>query len=198
MRRSRLVAVIFLVVQLLCTLCSANKHSTTSLDRVNHHERHRDNLESLIDKRHKPTRHDIATSENNKMMMTQAVQQQDTSVNEEHSMESVSVSKPKQFNQQTYSATYISVHRQTRDVEDIFNEMAKKDPQEWTAVDWIALILFLTMFCWIYSCMCALCCCGRRGGSGSTIINWLCFWEICCRDGRDLDICCDYANAPIV
>ena len=87
------------------------------------------------------------------------------------------------------------------DVEDIFNEMARKDPSQWAVVDWIVLVMFLTMLCWVYSCVCALCCCGRGrggGGSGSTLLNWLCFYEICCRDGRELDMCCDYANAAIV
>lgn len=209
LRRSKFVAVVFLVVQ-LSTVCSAKNISTASYDGVNNHGWHRDkeyhlnsNLESSSDKLQESSRHDITTSESNHKLMTQAVhhgtEQQDISFKEEHSMKSISISTTKQFNQQTFSTTYTSVHRQTRDVEDILNEMAHKDPQEWTALDWIVLILFLTMFCWIYSCMCALCCCGRGGGgSGSTILNWLCFWEICCRDGRDLDVCCDNANAALV
>jgi hypothetical protein len=211
-RRSWFVAVVFLMVQLRTFVpsCSAKKISTTtSYDSVNRHNRHRgkeyrrdNNWKSSSARLPKLSSHDTTTFDDNKLL-TQVhfgSTRRDISVNdEEHSIKRISISETNQLNQQVSSAPYIIAHRQTRDVEDIFNEMAHKDPQEWTAIDWIALILFLTMFCWIYSCICALCCCGRRGGGGgSTLLNWLCCYEICCRDGRDLEVCCDYATATLV
>eukprot|EP00984_Skeletonema_dohrnii_P019080 scaffold9061_cov140-Skeletonema_dohrnii-CCMP3373.AAC.9 len=208
-RRSWFVAAVaFLVVQLIIVPSRSAKNisTTTSYDIVNHHNRQRgkeyrrnNNWKNSSVRLSKLDRHDITTYDDNKLV-TQVhfgSTRRDISGNdEEHSK-----GKPetKHLNLQASSAPYISAHRKTRDVEDIFNEMAHKDPQEWTAIDWIALLLFLTMFCWIYSCLCSLCCCSRRGGGGgSTILNWLCCYEICFRDGRDLEVCCDYATATLV
>lgn len=152
-------------------------------------------------------RYNTSISEINKLMLKILRDtEQGVNVKEDNSMKSIiSPSNAQQIkNQQSMtrkksSFPSKSVQRQTRDVEDILNEMTNTDPQDWSAIDWIVLILFLMMFCWIYSCIFALCCCGRGGGGGgSTILNWLCFWEICCRDGRDLEECCNYANASIV
>lgn len=205
--RSRLVAVVFLVVQLsqLVPSCSAKNISSTSssYDGVNHHKGLRDKeyhlannfLETSSDEMQESNRHETTTLEKNKLM----TQVRSVSAKDEHSTKSSFMSENNKVKQQQSSTTYISIHRQTRDVEDIFNEIEHKDPQEYDAIDWIVLILFLTMFCWIYSCLCALCCCGRRGGGGgSTILNWLCCWEICCRGGQDVEVCCDYAAATIV
>lgn len=88
-----------------------------------------------------------------------------------------------------YHGTRGSVQRQTRDVEDMLQEMTRKDPEEWTAAEWILMLLFLSFFGWIGCCLLSLCCCGR----GSNILGWLCCYEICCRGGTDIDACCDYA-----
>jgi hypothetical protein len=83
------------------------------------------------------------------------------------------------------------VQRRTNDVEDVLNGMAHKDPTQWDATEWVVFALFISLFGWIACCLCSMCCCGR--GGGSTLLGWLCCYEICCRDGRDLDVCCDYA-----
>ena len=79
--------------------------------------------------------------------------------------------------------------RKTKDVEDILNGMAHKDPYEWEATEWIVFALFISLFGWIACCLCSMCCC-----KSNNLLGWLCFWEICCRDGRDLDACCDAYN----
>ena len=81
------------------------------------------------------------------------------------------------------------VQRRTKDVEEILSGMAHKDPSQWEATEWVVFLLFISLFGWIACCLCTMCCCGR--GGGSNLLGWLCFWEICCRDGRDLDACCD-------
>ncbi|KAL9179399.1 hypothetical protein ACHAXT_008689 [Thalassiosira profunda] len=85
-----------------------------------------------------------------------------------------------------------SMHRRL-DLEDMLQEMARKNPEEWEASEWLIMILFLSFFGWLGCCLCSLCCCGR--GGGSNLLGWLCFWEICCRGGDDIDRCCDYALA---
>ena len=80
--------------------------------------------------------------------------------------------------------------RQTQDVEDMLQDMATRDPSEWSPAEWILMILFLAFFSWIGCCLLSLCCCGR-----SNILGWLCCYEICCRGGTDIDACCDYALA---
>jgi len=84
--------------------------------------------------------------------------------------------------------------RRTTDVEDILNDMATRDPAEWTAVEWFIMILFLSFIGWLGCCMCTLCCCGG-GGAGSDLLRCLCLYEICCRGGSDIDACCDYGLA---
>mmetsp|Transcript_21392 Transcript_21392/g.46450 ORF Transcript_21392/g.46450 Transcript_21392/m.46450 type:complete len:203 (-) Transcript_21392:182-790(-) len=91
-----------------------------------------------------------------------------------------------------------SVHRKTQDVDEILNDMATRDPSEWSAVEWLIMIGFLSFFGWLGCCLCTLCCCGGgrgRGGGGSNILGWLCCWEIFCRGGSDIDACCDYGLA---
>ncbi|KAL7487347.1 hypothetical protein ACHAW6_012946 [Cyclotella cf. meneghiniana] len=83
------------------------------------------------------------------------------------------------------------IQRRTKDVEDVLNGMAHKDPTQWDATEWVVFALFISFFGWIACCLCSMCCCGR--GGGNTLLGWLCCYEICCRDGRDLDVCCDYA-----
>lgn len=208
-RSNWFAAVVFLVVQLLhiVPVCSANlrtsqlQYHSSYHDAANLHVRRRDkeyrsddNMKQSSERRQELNGHDISTYD---VRLVDSIR--DTSVSEDLSTARISMSDTKQLKQQQFSAPHQSVHRQTRDVEDILNEMAHKDPKEWTAVDIVVLIMFLTMFCWIYSCLCALCCCGGRGGGGgSSLLNWLCFYEICCRDGRDLDVCCDYATSTLV
>ena len=79
-------------------------------------------------------------------------------------------------------------HRRTQDIEDMLQDMAGKDPTEWSPVEWFIMILFLSFVGWLGCCLCTLCCCGSRS---SDICAWLCFWEICCRGGSDIDRCCD-------
>ena len=79
-----------------------------------------------------------------------------------------------------------------KDLEDMLQEIARKDPREWTAADWIVMSLFLSFISWLGCCLLSLCCCGRRG---SDVLGCLCLYEICCRDGQDIDRCCDYAMA---
>ena len=79
-------------------------------------------------------------------------------------------------------------HRRTQDIEDMLQDMAGKDPSEWSPIEWFIMILFLSFFGWLGCCLCTLCCCGSRS---SDICAWLCFWEICCRGGSDIDRCCD-------
>ncbi len=88
-------------------------------------------------------------------------------------------------------ATTLPAHRRTQDIEDILDEMATKDPSEWSAVEWIVMILFLSFLGWLGCCLLTICCCGRC--DTSNILGWLCCWEICCRGGSDIDRCCDYA-----
>ena len=78
--------------------------------------------------------------------------------------------------------------RRTKDVEEILNRMAHKDPSQWEPTEWIVFLLFISLFGWIACCLFTMCCCGR---GSSNLLGWLCLWEICCRDGRDLDACCD-------
>lgn len=212
------LASVFFVVQLSTLLllvpsCSADSvsSSTTTYRYIDHHKRHfhQDHQsETSIISSKELYRKDIST-ETPKIGHDGIQEQYITSVNEETSAKQVvaaSVNTQNFSNQEsstipTRSKSPILRVQRNLDVEDIFNEMARKDPSQWSAVDWVVLVMFLTMLCWVYSCLCALCCCGRGrrgGGSGSTLLNWLCFYEICCRDGRDLDVCCDYANAAIV
>lgn len=84
-----------------------------------------------------------------------------------------------------------SQHRRTQDIDDMLNDMASRDPSQWSAAEWLVMILFLSFFGWLGCCLCTMCCCGR--GGGSNILGWLCCYEICCRGGSDIDACCDYA-----
>ena len=90
------------------------------------------------------------------------------------------------------SSSSSTQHRKTQDVEDMLQDMATRDPADWSAAEWLLMILFLSFFGWLGCCLLSLCCCGGRG---SNIIGWLCCWEICCRGGTDIDRCCDYALA---
>ena len=208
-KNSWCVAVLFLVVQLLCMvpICFANQRTSqlqyhTSYHGANLHQRRKDKeLKKSSERQQGLNAYDTSTFDVNNNLVTpvHVGSTRDNSVSEDHSTKRISRTGTKQLNHQTTSAPHQSVHRQARDVEDILNEMAHKDPQEWTALDLIVLIVFLTMFCWIYSCLCALCCCGRSvGGGGSSLLNWLCCYEICCRDGQDLAVCCDYAASTLV
>ena len=207
------LASMFFVVQLSTLLlvpsCSADSISSTTYRYIDHHKRHfnqNHQTETSIISSKEHYRKDISSE---MPRIGHDIQEKYiTNVNEETSAKQVVAASvnTQQFSNQISSTiitsknTMLRVQRQL-DVEDIFNEMARKDPSQWSAVDWVVLVMFLTMLCWVYSCLCALCCCGRGrrgGGSGSTLLNWLCFYEICCRDGRDLDVCCDYANAAIV
>ena len=160
-------AIAFLVVQLvyIVPLCFANQRTSQLQYHASYHDaanlrqrrrskeyRRDENMKKSIERQQELNGHDTTTFDVRLVDSTR-----DKSVSEEHSTQRATL-----LNQQTHSAPYRSVHRQTRDVEDILNEMAHKDPQEWTAVDIIVLIIFLIMFCWIYSCICAVCCCGRR------------------------------------
>jgi hypothetical protein len=87
--------------------------------------------------------------------------------------------------------TTLSAHRRTQDIEDILEGMATKDPSEWSAVEWIVMILFLSFLGWLGCCLLTICCCG--GCDTSNLLGWLCCWEIFCRGGSDIDRCCDYA-----
>lgn len=91
-----------------------------------------------------------------------------------------------------YHGTRGSVQRQTQDIDDILNDMASRDPSEWSAVEWFIMVLFLSFIGWLGCCLCTLCCCG---GSSTDILGYLCLWEICCRGGEDIDRCCDYGLA---
>ena len=81
-------------------------------------------------------------------------------------------------------------HRRTEDLEDMLNGMANKSPEDWEPEEWILMILFLSFFGWLGCCLCTLCCCGSRSPN---ICAYICFWELCCRGGSDIDRCCDYA-----
>ena len=81
-------------------------------------------------------------------------------------------------------------HRQTRDVEDMLQDISSKDPEEWTASEWLIMIVFLYFILQLGCCLFSLCCCGR--GGGSNLLGCLCLWELCCRGGEDIDNCCDY------
>ena len=83
-------------------------------------------------------------------------------------------------------------HRRTEDFEDMLNGMANKSPEDWEPEEWILMILFLSFFGWLGCCLCTLCCCGSRSPN---ICAYICFWELCCRGGSDIDRCCDYALA---
>mmetsp|Transcript_37864 Transcript_37864/g.90618 ORF Transcript_37864/g.90618 Transcript_37864/m.90618 type:complete len:219 (-) Transcript_37864:23-679(-) len=89
-----------------------------------------------------------------------------------------------------------SDHRQLetnfKDLEDTLQEIARKDPREWTAAEWLVMLIFLSFISWLGCCLLSLCCCGRRG---SNVLGCLCLYEICCRDGQDIDRCCDYMGA---
>lgn len=83
-------------------------------------------------------------------------------------------------------------HRRTEDLEDMLNGMANKSPEDWEPEEWVLMILFLSFFGWLGCCLCTLCCCGSRSPN---ICAYICFWELCCRGGSDIDRCCDYALA---
>lgn len=91
--------------------------------------------------------------------------------------------------------------RRDQDVEHLLNDMATRDPSEWSAIEWFVMILFLSFLGWTGCCLFALCCCGgccRRRGGGCTmsdLLGYLCLWEVCCRGGRDVDECCNYGLA---
>ena len=97
--------------------------------------------------------------------------------------------------------------RRDQDVEDLLNDMANRDPSDWTGLEWFVMILFLSFLGWAGCCLLALCCCGGggwwcclggrgRGGCGlSDLLCYGCLWEMCCRGGRDVDECCDYGLA---
>lgn len=212
------LASVFFVLQLStllllvpsCFADSISSSSSTTYRYIDHHKRHfhQDHQSETSTISSKDLYRKDMSTEMFKIGHDGIQEQYISSVNEETSAKQVvsaSVSTRNFSNQEsstiiTRKNPILRVHRRL-DVEDIFNEMARKDPSQWSAVDWIVLVMFLTILCWVYSCLCALCCCGRGrrgGGSGSTLLNWLCFYEICCRDGRELDMCCDYANAAIV
>jgi hypothetical protein len=100
----------------------------------------------------------------------------------------------------------VTRRRRDQDVEDLLNDMANRDPSEWTGLEWFVMILFLSFLGWAGCCLLALCCCGGggwcclggrgRGGCGlSDLLCYGCLWEMCCRGGRDIDECCDYGLA---
>ncbi len=84
-----------------------------------------------------------------------------------------------------------TTHRELRDIEATLNEMSNKPPETWTAYEWVVFVIFLCVMGWVVSCLCALCCCGGN----SNILGLFCLWEICCRDGQDIDLCCNYRLA---
>ena len=90
--------------------------------------------------------------------------------------------------------------RRDQDVEDLLNDMATRDPSDWTGLEWFVMILFLSLLGWAGCCLFALCCCGGcwGGRGGCTLLDLLCYgclWELCCRGGQDIDECCDYGRA---
>lgn len=95
-------------------------------------------------------------------------------------------------NYRTIRGANTQQHRRTEDLEDMLNGMANKSPEDWEPEEWILMILFLSFFGWLACCLCTLCCCGSRSPD---ICAYICFWELCCRGGSDIDRCCDYALA---
>ncbi|KAL3811488.1 hypothetical protein ACHAXA_004396 [Cyclostephanos tholiformis] len=93
------------------------------------------------------------------------------------------------------------MRRRDQDVEDMLNDMATRDPSDWSAIEWFVMLLFLSFLGWFGCCLFALCCCGgccdRGGGSClfTDLLRYLCLWELCCRGGRDVAECCDYGLA---
>ena len=83
--------------------------------------------------------------------------------------------------------------RRDQDVEDLLNDMATRDPSDWSGIEWFVMLLFLSFLGWSGCCLLALCCCG--GCSFSDLLRYLCLWELCCRGGRDVAECCEYGLA---
>jgi len=96
------------------------------------------------------------------------------------------------------------------DFEDVISSLADTTPLEWTGMQWLCLIILLTVLSTLFSCLCGACfgCCRprygygyyggrRRGGGGggrcSDVVWCLCCFEWCCRDCQDVDECCDAA-----
>ena len=79
----------------------------------------------------------------------------------------------------------------------MLNNMATREPSEWTGMEWVLMVLFLSFMGWMGCCLLALCCCGGCWGgcSPSDLLCYGCLWELCCRGGRDIDECCDYGLA---
>lgn len=85
---------------------------------------------------------------------------------------------------------FASAHRRAADVEELLMDISTRDPSQWSATEWLLMIIFLSFFGWLGCCMLTLCCCGGGGGGGSELIRCLCLYEICCRGGADIDECC--------
>mmetsp|Transcript_40603 Transcript_40603/g.73227 ORF Transcript_40603/g.73227 Transcript_40603/m.73227 type:complete len:197 (-) Transcript_40603:259-849(-) len=90
-----------------------------------------------------------------------------------------------------YHGTRGSASARRLDIEDMLTDMTSRDPEQWSAAEWLLMILFLCFFGWLGCCMLTLCCCGGGGGGGD-LLRCLCLYEICCRGGSDIDACCDY------
>lgn len=161
------LASVFFVVQLSTLLllvpsCSADSisSSSTTYRYIDHHKRHfhKDHQsETSIISSKELYRKDISTA--TPTIGNDGIQEQyiKSSVNEETSASKQVVAasvNTQNFSNQESSTTITSknhilrVHRRL-DVEDIFNEMARKDPSQWSAVDWIVLVMFLTILCWV-------------------------------------------------
>lgn len=83
-----------------------------------------------------------------------------------------------------------AARRRTADLDDMLNDMATRDPSQWSAAEWLIMILFISFLGWVGCCLLTMCCCGGGGGGGD-LLRCLCCYEICCRGGSDIDACCD-------
>ena len=80
-------------------------------------------------------------------------------------------------------------HRRTADLDDMLNNISTLDPSQWSAAEWLVVVLSLAFLGLFGCCLLTLCCCG--GGGGGDLLRCLCCYEICCRGGSDIDACCD-------
>ena len=58
----------------------------------------------------------------------------------------------------------VTRRRRDQDVEDLLNDMANRDPSEWTGLEWFVMILFLSFLGWAGCCLLAEAAARLRGG----------------------------------